>query len=492
MPTAIPTARLTESDALRIIVARAAEFEPHTAAAKWSGGRWKPYRHLAYLGRIIERAVNRGNGRVVINMGPGQGKSQLLSKWVPVWGLELFPHWRVMIGTHTSGIAGDWGKAVRDEFAENPMLSTKLEADTLNRSAWNTTAGGGLRCLGVGGSSLGYRANLFIIDDPYGSWADAWSGHNRRLVEEWFDATANTRLEPNATVIVLHHRMHPKDLTWYLTESGRGEQWQVVRLPSLAEADDPLGRAPGAALCPERFDTQALDRIRRAAPLVFDAMHQQSPRAVGVGAAYPQFTQANVDTTIAPRFDRPLAIAFDFNVNPGMHVELGQYDSAADLFTITHEIHGPRMSLREALESVAQTIAGLGRFPELHVFGDASGSASSITTGASCYDLIRQRLARIGPPVRMRVPNSNPPIVDRVNALRDALADVDGTPRVKIHPRCVRLLTDFRELQTDHDGEIDKSDPLLSHASEAVGYMVHYLRPAGGRVIIPRGRFITR
>jgi predicted phage terminase large subunit-like protein len=58
-----------------------------------------------------------------------------------------------------------------------------------------------------------------------------------------------------------------------------GEAWDVVSLPALADDNDPLGRAPGAALCPERFDEAALARIRGVmGTYSFEALYQQRPR----------------------------------------------------------------------------------------------------------------------------------------------------------------------------------------------------------------------
>lgn len=79
-----------------------------------------------------------------------------------------------------------------------------------------------------------------------------------------------------------------------------GEQWEVVRLPAIAEelkqaeqysqdqaknADegvrvptDPIGRKPGEALCPERYPIEALERTRRKlGSYSFAALYQQEP-----------------------------------------------------------------------------------------------------------------------------------------------------------------------------------------------------------------------
>ena len=61
-------------------------------------------------------------------------------------------------------------------------------------------------------------------------------------------------------------------------ESG-GEQWEVLKLPALAEEGDPLGRAAGEPLWPERYDKKALEDLRKTlGSFLFSAIYQQSPR----------------------------------------------------------------------------------------------------------------------------------------------------------------------------------------------------------------------
>ena len=43
-------------------------------------------------------------------------------------------------------------------------------------------------------------------------------------------------------------RWHEADLAGRLLADPDGEPWKVLNLPALAEADDPLGRAPGEAV----------------------------------------------------------------------------------------------------------------------------------------------------------------------------------------------------------------------------------------------------
>jgi predicted phage terminase large subunit-like protein len=76
-------------------------------------------------------------------------------------------------------------------------------------------------------------------------------------------------------------RWHPEDLGGQLLDQGGGE-WRVVRLPALAEADDPLGRSVGSPLWPEWEDYEALTRKRALiGERAWSALFQQTPLPSG-------------------------------------------------------------------------------------------------------------------------------------------------------------------------------------------------------------------
>jgi predicted phage terminase large subunit-like protein len=63
-----------------------------------------------------------------------------------------------------------------------------------------------------------------------------------------------------------------------MEEENEGEKWTVIKLPALAEAADPLGRKPGEALCPARFNRDALlAKRKKLGSYSFSALYQQSP-----------------------------------------------------------------------------------------------------------------------------------------------------------------------------------------------------------------------
>jgi hypothetical protein len=476
--------------------------EPHTFARHVSGGRWKPWPHLRYVGERVSDAVSRGGGRLIVNMPPGHGKSSFLSKWCSAWLLDNLPHWRIIVGSHGAELASDWGRTVRNEFEQNPLLTTRLREDSKAAHRWNTAHGGGMYATGVGGGITGFRANVVLIDDPHANWEEAKSVTHLRRTSEWFTGTMMDRLEPGGTVLILMHRWDEDDLTGYLVEQS-DEQWEVIRLPALAEAGDPLGRQPGQALCPQRFDVPELNQLRiGVTEAVWQPKYQQNPGTVGAGRVYYRFDGvANVDRSLRLRPDLPVDVSFDFNYNPGMHAVVGQYDPAADFFTAVHEVHGPYMRLQDApghpgtgcLSVIVRLLEkeGGGAFPwpELRIFGDPSGHQNRAETTHTAWQQVHMRLEpfarRFGKPYRIKVGSAQFPVKSRIDCFNAALRDDGGHVHYKVHPgNCPRLMDDFKRLKPDEFGLIDKSDNKLSHASEAEANRVHWIRPI--RPLMPR------
>src|SRR5205085_11262882 len=103
----------------------------------------------------------------------------------------------------------------------------------------------------------------------------------RQKADDWYRAVARTRLEPGGVIILIMTRWHERDLAGVLQDEQDkgGEQWTVLRLPALAEPDDPLGRAVGTALWPERFNEEALAKAQATlGSYWFHALYQQAPR----------------------------------------------------------------------------------------------------------------------------------------------------------------------------------------------------------------------
>lgn len=251
---------------------------PANLASSLSGGKWTRAPHLTMLSQLIVEAAMGRRKRILISLPPRHGKSELISKWTPLWYLNLLPQNRVILASYAHDFAETWGRAVRNLAIEHAdTLRFRIAPDSSAASKWYTTAGGGMFTTGVGGPLTGLGADLFLIDDPTKNMEDASSETLREKQWEWFTSTAYTRLEPGAAMIVLATRWNEDDLIGRL-ERSEAEEWTVINIPAIAGEDDPLGRQPGEALWPERYPLEVLRVIEAQDPYTFGALYQGDPR----------------------------------------------------------------------------------------------------------------------------------------------------------------------------------------------------------------------
>jgi hypothetical protein len=136
---------------------------PHTYAEHcWVDEAWIPYDYLKLVSFKITEMIARGGGKLIVEMPPRHGKSELISHWVPTWFLDLYPHKRVILATYEAGFSATWGRKVRNEIQYNPNVSVELAADSTSASRWNTTAGGGMVTAGIGGPITGKGGHLCL------------------------------------------------------------------------------------------------------------------------------------------------------------------------------------------------------------------------------------------------------------------------------------------------------------------------------------------
>jgi predicted phage terminase large subunit-like protein len=93
--------------------------------------------------------------------------------------------------------------------------------------------------------------------------------------EEVFDIQVERTENFIANGLVTHNtRWHSEDLAGRLIAQGG---WEQAVFPAIAEADDPLGRAEGEALCPALHPIEQLIAARDQSPISFRALYQQQP-----------------------------------------------------------------------------------------------------------------------------------------------------------------------------------------------------------------------
>ncbi len=271
-------------------------------------------------------------------------------------------------------------------------------------------------------------------------------------------------------------------LQFLLTFTHEGDDTRVYRDFEFAPKPDHVLYRAGTSDNPHAAAFAKVQREQLSADLANQYLHGHALSTAGQ-KLYSRFDESrNVFPALAISPTHPLQLTLDFNISPGMHAIVGQHFAERDQVTALYELHHKHMSVVDVVIAFADLLTRqLANYPlsaPVQIFGDATGGSHWAGGGQSCYDVLYEELRAYGIPFQKRVPKTNPHVSDRVHTVNSAFCTATGQTRYLIHPRCKRLIDDYRTMRWDARGaEPDKRDQKQSHASDADGYRIHYLCP---------------
>jgi predicted phage terminase large subunit-like protein len=291
--------------------------------AQYVDPKYRTPAHIQYVGNKLQQVAlfletkgKEGVGRLMIEMPPQNGKSEMASRKFPAFVLGRKPDLRVIISSYGADLASKHSRAVRDLIVSTQYQAlfgdlssqnepVELSADSRSVSTWDLAAPhrGGMVAAGVGGGITGLPCDLLICDDLVKNREEGESEARREYVDDWYKSSALTRLSPYAAIILFFTRWHPDDqagrLIKRMIEVPGADQWEIIYLPAVAINDypktvdeqrqkmregvylplaDQLGRKPGEALWPEQFTTEwLLSKKANTSAYEFEALYQQMP-----------------------------------------------------------------------------------------------------------------------------------------------------------------------------------------------------------------------
>ena len=230
-----------------------------------------------------------------------------------------------------------------------------------------------------------------------------------------------------------------------------------------------------------RFPEGSIDRRIRLQGEILPGM--------GGTRAYGNF-ESSLHVRSQPEYNplMPLCWCWDFNVEPMCSI-VGQREMkwGQPIFRVFKELLIETGSIDEMVELFWDTVPK--GFRQIHIYGDSTSRARSRQTGKTDYTLILNKSKDWGVPRRLFVPDMNPGVIDRINAVNGALLDEQKMSHVEIDPSCTELIADMEGVLRDPRGGIkktyDRKDPYFyrTHMSDAFGYWIAYERP-----VLPMGR----
>ncbi|MFZ9068555.1 MAG: phage terminase large subunit [bacterium] len=314
-------------DLVKAVKAKKADKGPGKDIVFWKFIRkvfpqYKFYKFHAAVIQQLQKVITGECKRLILQVPPRHGKSLLASQLLPAAYLLAHPDRFVGVSSYSAELAEGFSRKAREFFREGGGL---LNPTSQAVNAWSTESGGGLWAAGVGGAITGRSGHLLIIDDPVKNREDAESDRLMSKLNDWYTSTLYTRLEPHVgSIVVIQTRWSENDMIGQLLENEKNvsekgrENWTIVDLPALYEDSGDRPQLPehcevipdwrtevNEALCPQRYDTEDLERIREAVgSRDFASLYQQRPAPEGGNLFDPSWWQYyNWDTDL-PEFQR--------------------------------------------------------------------------------------------------------------------------------------------------------------------------------------------
>jgi hypothetical protein len=216
---------------------------------------------------------------------------------------------------------------------------------------------------------------------------------------------------------------------------------------------------------------------------------EASFESTALGLAYHAFSR---DANVRKCEFRPgarLIWSLDFNVHPMCSViAQRQGDNVEVLDEIVLDDANTPLACQRFWDRT-QPFRGRNAL-QIEVYGDASGHQRRTSGASTDWTLIRDFFAqRYGQAtVHIKAATSNPAVRDRINLVNSRLMSAAGDQRLFIDPKCKQLIVDFERVcwQSDESGqptsELNKSDRMRTHVSDALGYYLCQAFPLGGKI----------
>lgn len=242
------------------------------------------------LCNALERVVTGQSTRLIINIPPRSGKTEIAVKNFIAWCMGNFPSSEFIHTSYSQTLATANAAEIREIMSHEAFAevfgSPDFRKDTNAKDHFKTTDGGAVYAVGSGGTITGIGAGAMwgskfkgaiVIDDPHKA-GEANSDTMRRNVLDWFQTTLETRKNSKETpIIVIMQRLHEDDLSGFLLSGGNGERWDHLNIPAITDA--------GESFWPDNssFELGELRRKEKANSYVFAGQYMQRPAPVGGG-----------------------------------------------------------------------------------------------------------------------------------------------------------------------------------------------------------------
>src|SRR5262245_59499240 len=235
--------------------------------------------HEEVMAAAIQDMIDGNTQRLIINMQPRMGKSNLCSVSLPAFLLLQNPAAQIMCVSYSDALATSlhnlsrrllkqpWLKALNPQLLL-PGRGSEGAGLKDTDDLLQTTMQGYRLATSFGSGITGRGADFIILDDP-NDMTQMNSEAHRNKIKETFDQTIATRLNSkNGKILLVTQRGHPDDLSGHMIEKG-GSKRIVIEAVASQDTNYDLGggrvhfREKGSLIDPRRFGPQEIEERRR-------------------------------------------------------------------------------------------------------------------------------------------------------------------------------------------------------------------------------------
>lgn len=246
----------------------------------------KPNWHQGAICNALERVVLGDTTRLIINIPPRSGKTELAVINFIAWCMGNFPESEFIHASYSKRLATNNTYNARAVMQHEKFTTIfgepDFRGDSNAKDEFRTGAGGIVYATGADGTITGYGAGgmgdqfkgAIIIDDPHKA-GEGSSDTMRQNVIDWFSTTMESRKNnPNTPIIVIMQRLHENDLSGFLLAGGNGEKWEHLNIPAVADDE---------SFWPDQFPIEDLKRLEKTNTYRYAGQYMQKPAPIGGG-----------------------------------------------------------------------------------------------------------------------------------------------------------------------------------------------------------------
>jgi len=174
--------------------------------------------------------------RLIVNLPPRYGKSNLITVCFPTWLWIHKPELRFIFASYAQTLSTKHSVDRRtiiesDWYSQGYGHLYSLASDQNMKTEFLNNKRGVMTASSIHGAVTGKGGSYIIVDDPHNP-RGADSDLKRDAVITSFDRAISTRLDDkdNGVIIVVMQRLHENDLSGHLIEQGG---WEHLKLPGL-------------------------------------------------------------------------------------------------------------------------------------------------------------------------------------------------------------------------------------------------------------------